>query len=119
QPGFGDDEDGEGELDRRAAPVILGVDRIDEQRPAVLQVGDHRHADDAHHELEPTETCAKRRGCNGAIRAGNHQQPPKRLSVGGTESQGDLVSQILWLIVASAACRLVYHIPESKPYLAP
>ena len=31
-------------------------------------------------ELEPTETGAKRRGCDGAIRAGNHQEPPKRLS---------------------------------------
>jgi hypothetical protein len=26
---------------------------------------------------------------------------------------------MLWLIVASAAGRLVYHIPEGKPYLAP
>ncbi|WP_157195739.1 hypothetical protein [Bradyrhizobium sp. YR681] len=31
--------------------------------------------------------------------------------------QGDPVSQILWLIVASAAGRLVYHIPEGKPNL--
>src|SRR6202000_376684 len=29
--------------------------RIDEQRPAILQVRDHRHADDAHHELHPAE----------------------------------------------------------------
>src|SRR6516164_8612012 len=55
EPGFGDDKDRERELDRGASPVILGIDRIDEQRPAVLQIGDHRHADDAHDELEPTE----------------------------------------------------------------
>ncbi|MGY4435870.1 hypothetical protein ACVWWO_008347 [Bradyrhizobium sp. F1.13.1] len=71
-PGFGDDEDGEGELDRGASPMVRVIDRIDEQRPAVLQVGDHRHADDAHDQLEPTETCAKRRGRDSAIGAGNH-----------------------------------------------
>ncbi|WP_198033810.1 hypothetical protein [Bradyrhizobium sp. WSM2254] len=31
--------------------------------------------------------------------------------------QDDPVSQILWLIVASAAGTLVYHIPEGKPNL--
>ncbi|HEV2155033.1 hypothetical protein [Bradyrhizobium sp.] len=31
--------------------------------------------------------------------------------------QDDPVSQILWLIVASAAGTLVYHIPERKPNL--
>ena len=53
QPGLGHDEDREGELDRGAAPVIFRIDRIDEQRPAILQVGDHRHADDAHDQLKP------------------------------------------------------------------
>ncbi|MFK4487820.1 hypothetical protein ABIA45_002898 [Bradyrhizobium sp. USDA 336] len=77
QPGLGDDEIGEGELDRGAPPVVGGIDRIDEQRPAILQIGDHRHADDAHAELEPAETGAKRRGGGGAARAGNHREPPK------------------------------------------
>ncbi|MBR0817029.1 hypothetical protein [Bradyrhizobium liaoningense] len=43
---------------------------------------------------------------------------PTRLS-GRHRLQDDLMSQILWLIVASAARSLVYHIPESKPYLGP
>jgi hypothetical protein len=34
------------------------------------------------------------------------------------DCQDDLMSQMLWLIVASAAGSLVYHIPESKSYLA-
>ena len=53
QPCLGGDEDREGELDRRAAPVELGVDGIDEERPAILQVGDHRHAENAEGELPP------------------------------------------------------------------
>ncbi|QOG20171.1 hypothetical protein [Bradyrhizobium sp. SEMIA] len=32
--------------------------------------------------------------------------------------QDDPVSQMLWLIVASAAGSLVYHIPDCKSYLA-
>ena len=51
QPSLGEDEDREGDLDRRAAPVIFLIDRIDEKRPAVLQVGDHHHADDAEDKL--------------------------------------------------------------------
>src|SRR5712671_217997 len=31
----------------------LGVDRIYKQRPAVLQIRDHGHADDADHQLHP------------------------------------------------------------------
>ncbi|MGY3411417.1 hypothetical protein ACVWZV_007530 [Bradyrhizobium sp. GM5.1] len=60
--------------------MVRVIDRIDEQGPAILQVGDHRHADDAHDQLEPAETCAERRGRDSAIGAGNHQEPPKRLS---------------------------------------
>src|SRR5262245_58251597 len=44
---------------------------------------------------------------------------PKRLSGGDIGCQDDLMSQILWLIVASAARSLVYHIPESKSYSVP
>ena len=36
------------------SPVVLGIHGTDEQRPAVLQVGDHRHADDANDQLKPT-----------------------------------------------------------------
>jgi hypothetical protein len=35
-------------------PCAVG-ERIDEQGPAVLQVGDHGHADDAHDQLHPAE----------------------------------------------------------------
>jgi hypothetical protein len=39
------------------------VDRVHEQVPAVLQVGDHHHADDADHQLQPTisRRCGRRR----------------------------------------------------------
>jgi len=53
QPGLRHHEQGEGELDRGATPVKFRVDRIDEQRPAILQVCDHRHADETHHQLHP------------------------------------------------------------------
>jgi hypothetical protein len=32
---------------------LLVMDRVDEQCPTVLQVGDHRHANDAEEELAP------------------------------------------------------------------
>ena len=61
QPGFGQHEDGEGHLDRGAAPVVFLIDRIDEQRPAVLQVGDHHHADDAEDQLTPARRFRRHR----------------------------------------------------------
>ena len=54
EPGLGEDEDREGPLDRGALPAELLLDRIDEQRPAILQVGDHRHAEHAEKELPPS-----------------------------------------------------------------
>ena len=53
QPGLRSDENAECHLDGSGAPVIFLIDRIDEQRPAVLQVGDHHHADDAGDKLAP------------------------------------------------------------------
>src|SRR6516162_1930431 len=53
QPGLRNDENAECHLDGSGAPVIFLIDRIDEQRPAVLQVGDHHHADDAGDKLAP------------------------------------------------------------------
>ena len=53
EPGLDQHEDGEGHLDGLAAPVEFRVDGIDEQRPAVLQVRDARHADDADDQLHP------------------------------------------------------------------
>ena len=53
QPGLGQNEDREGDLDRGFAPMIFLIDGIDEQRPAVLQVGNHHHADDAGRQLAP------------------------------------------------------------------
>ncbi|MNM98068.1 hypothetical protein D3C81_1105890 [compost metagenome] len=60
QPGLRHDEDGECHLDRGAAPVVFIVDRVDEQRPAVLHVGDHRHADHAEDQLHPRRRKARR-----------------------------------------------------------
>jgi hypothetical protein len=37
----------------RARPAVAVMDRLHEQRPAVLQVGDHHHAGDAHPQLQP------------------------------------------------------------------
>ena len=45
------------DLDRRAAPVVLLIDRVDEQRPSILQVGDHHHADDAEDQLRARASC--------------------------------------------------------------
>src|SRR5439155_698256 len=53
QPCFEQDKYGERDLNRSASPVIFRVERIDEQRPSVLQVGDHRHAQNADQQLEP------------------------------------------------------------------
>jgi hypothetical protein len=44
QPRFQRNEDRKGDLDRGDRPTVRFVDRIDEQRPTVLQVGDHYHA---------------------------------------------------------------------------
>jgi hypothetical protein len=51
QPGLEQHENRERHLDRRATPVMLAVDGIDEQRPTVLKVGHHRHAKNAEDEL--------------------------------------------------------------------
>ena len=51
QPGFEQHEQREGDLDRRAVPSECLLDVGNEKRPAVLQVGDHHHADNADDEL--------------------------------------------------------------------
>src|SRR5476649_1186204 len=51
QPGFRRDENREGELDVTQTPAARVVHRVDEQRPAVLKVGDQDHADDAKPQL--------------------------------------------------------------------
>ena len=82
QPCLGQHEDGEGHLDRSAAPAILLVDRIDEQRPAVLQVGDHHHADDASTELKP----AIRRASSVRGTAERHRPQCSPLPITGSHS---------------------------------
>src|SRR5207248_149770 len=47
QPRLEQNEYGEGDLDRGLGPTVFGADGADEQRPAVLQVGDHHHTDEA------------------------------------------------------------------------
>src|SRR6185437_16083825 len=44
QPGLEQHEERKGHLDGRLAPVVVRIDRLDEDGPAVLQVRDHRHA---------------------------------------------------------------------------
>ena len=51
---FRRDDDREGPLQRGGAPGVFLIDRIDEQRPAVLHVGHRHHADDAEDELAPS-----------------------------------------------------------------
>src|SRR5580658_5295044 len=52
-PGFKRDEEGEGILNLRQVPVRPGAHRIDEERPGILQVGDHDHRDYRRDELNP------------------------------------------------------------------
>jgi hypothetical protein len=61
RPGFHQHEDREGGLYRRLAPVKAGVDRRHEQSPAVLQVGDHHHANNAEYKLMPGSDAARLR----------------------------------------------------------
>ncbi len=61
QPGFHDHEDRERDLDLRPPPAMLLADRIDEQGPAILEIGHHRHADDADRQLQPAPADRTRR----------------------------------------------------------
>jgi hypothetical protein len=47
QPGFSEHEQSESHLDGGAAPMILLVYWVDEQIPAILQIGNHHHANKA------------------------------------------------------------------------
>ncbi len=53
QPGLDQNEQSERHLNVFDPPVVLGIDGVDEQCPAVLQIGDAGHADDADDELDP------------------------------------------------------------------
>ena len=53
QPSFAQHEHGKGHLDGGAAPAGGVVDRQHEQRPAILQVRNHHHAQDADDQLAP------------------------------------------------------------------
>src|SRR5215471_13022566 len=53
EPRFRKDENCKRELNRRPTPMVFLIDRIDKKRPRVLQISDHRHADDAQKELNP------------------------------------------------------------------
>ena len=52
-PGLKQDEQREGGLDVRELPAGARLQRLDEQRPGILQVGDHDHRDQRRDELEP------------------------------------------------------------------
>ncbi len=53
QPGLNEYKQCEGHLDRGPTPVIFLINRIDEQRPAILEIGNAGHADDADSQLQP------------------------------------------------------------------
>ena len=53
QPGFEQHEQREGPLDRGAIPSEFFLDVGDEERPAILVVGDHHHGGDADGQLRP------------------------------------------------------------------
>jgi hypothetical protein len=63
EPGFEGDKDAERELDRCDRPAMRLVDGVNKKRPAVLQVGDQYHAQDAANELSPARCrkCAQSR----------------------------------------------------------
>src|SRR5262249_15611112 len=76
-----EDENGKRDLDRGPSPMIFLIDRIDEQRPAVLQVGDHHHADDAENQLSPARRLGGGRSCGHYTRRRRHVLfPPSALS---------------------------------------
>jgi hypothetical protein len=62
EPGFGHHENRERDLNGRASPVVLFIDGVHKQRPAVLHVRDHGHADHAEYELYPRRS-QPRRSC--------------------------------------------------------
>jgi hypothetical protein len=82
QPGLGQNKDREGNLDRGPAPAVLVSDRIYEQRPAVLEIGNHRHADDAHQELPPS---IERMACD----IGSMQGPDRGCEWGKWDGHGE------------------------------
>ena len=72
QPCLGEHEDAESDLDGGTVPAELLSDRSHEQCPAVLQVGDHHHADDADDQLQP----AVGRRTRGRSLLRRHDVPP-------------------------------------------
>ncbi len=66
EPGFQRDEDAECDLDFGNIPGIRFGHRADEVGPAILKIGDHRHADDADDKLHPAKAvgrCLNWRSC--------------------------------------------------------
>ena len=68
QPGFEQHEQREGPLDRGAIPAEFLLDVGDEERPAVLVVGDHHHRADADSQLRPAIGIADAGCCRGRSR---------------------------------------------------
>src|SRR5262249_2891862 len=54
---------------------IFLIDRVDEERPTVLQVGNHHHADDAEDELTPAPSQRSRSAGACSIRCRGHFRP--------------------------------------------
>ena len=62
QPGLKNDKEREGHLDGGPAPMVFGVNGIDEYGPAVLQVGHHGHANNSRCQLDPALRSGARGG---------------------------------------------------------
>src|SRR6185436_16201408 len=56
----------------RKTPPLLVVDRIHEERPTVLQVGDHRHTDHAEGQLPPSSKAYRSRVVRGNRQSVTH-----------------------------------------------
>lgn len=76
EPGLGDDENRKRYLYRRAIPAELRLHWVDEKRPPILQVSDHRHADDAKRELQPPARFSSTLNQNSLLRYHVEPSPP-------------------------------------------
>jgi hypothetical protein len=71
QPGFEQHEQGEGPLDRGTVPTEFLLDVGDEERPAILVVGDHHHGPDTDGQLGPAVGIADPADRGGGCRSVN------------------------------------------------
>jgi hypothetical protein len=92
QPGLEQYEQREGPLDRSAIPAEFLLDVGDEERPAILVIGDHNHRADADGQLRPSIGVANPGRCGGrAVNYICHSFSPKRCSIRSRTAGSSLV----------------------------